>query len=221
VANVAAARLRVGLSVARHAHHLVGRWYLDHTAALDEEQRHASARVRLSDDDDTRIERDDPGSRRVELDIPDVHRSCDDHDGGGGASASRPDPADTRELDEHALHCRERHVEYRMGIPVHAGAGFGALAPSLRLPVRWEGGHNSCCGREWGFGPFGDDASERRKPSAPGERAGELHLDRQGHRGAINEPVAVARGYASGADNGSCVTVSAGSRANSSSSSAK
>ena len=108
-----------------------------------------------------------------------------------------------------------------MGISMYARAGFRALAPGLRLPVGWESRYVSCGQREWGVGPLGYDAIKRRKPGAPGKRAGELHLDCQSHRGAVSDSRAFAWGYSSAWGGGLQLAVSTSSRASRSSSSAK
>lgn len=189
MANMAGARLRDRLSVARHAHHLVWqRRRSEHAEDIDGRQLQAPA------SDGGFLERDhsaggrqrhDTGSRRLEPHIALLERANHDRHERNPAGASGADPADAWQLDEFTVHHRKRDVEHWMGVSVHASPGVGSLVPGPRGSGRWESRQHACRERKWGVGSVGHDANKHREPRARGESACRLRVDRESLGGTV------------------------------------
>jgi hypothetical protein len=61
-----------------------------------------------------------------------------------------------RGLDQHAIHCRERPMEYRLGLPMHAGTDLGCGLSSIRSSSGWFTWADACGERERRFWSVGD-----------------------------------------------------------------
>jgi hypothetical protein len=177
----------------------------------DQHQRHPAAPHRIDpgfrrgpDDDGPwcgRFDHHNDGRWERKHDDDRCSRRFDDDDfiaqrfGGRSRFCSCPSDIATAvwELDQPCFHDDGRRVEYRLGLPLCAGACRRSRLSGVRGPCRLVSDRYCCNQRDRAVGTIGERTDRPRVSDTCGPDNGQLHLDRQGHRFVVTGGAIVHR----------------------------